>query len=128
MTWSFADVKKAVSCERYITEVMGCEIQNNRIQARWRGGDGWNVQINEDSVHDYKTKETMSVIDLCMKDKGMDKLAALRFLGEKFNVTPIKKASPKKDWCNIRKRLEAQGQFPMTTLVFVQGAWQVFFS
>ena len=91
--YSFEDINNQGACLRYVQEVLGWEMRQNRIQARWRGGDGFNVAIDEHGWFDHKTKEKGGIIDLCAMTKfdGRDmnsKQLAQDFLGNWLGLTP----------------------------------------
>ena len=84
-------IKRTVQITRYLSDI-GYTIRAGRCQARWRGGDGWNVAIDDAKGiwYDHKAGEGGSVIDLCMKVEGVTPLVAMRRLGDKYNVPPFK--------------------------------------
>lgn len=91
--YSFEDINNAAACLRYVKEVLGWDMRQNRIQAKWRGGDGYNVAVDEHGWFDHKTKEKGGVIDLCAMTKfnGRDmasKQQAQDFLGNWLGLTP----------------------------------------
>ena len=91
--YSFEDINNQGACLRYVSEVLGWEMRNSRIQAKWRGGDGFNVAVDEHGWFDHKTKEKGGIIDLCALTKfnGRDmdsKQQAQDFLGNWLNLTP----------------------------------------
>lgn len=91
--YSFEDINAAAACLRYVKEVLGWDMKNDRIQAKWRGGEGYNVAVDEHGWFDHKTKEKGGVIDLCAMTKfgGRDMAAkqqAQDFLGDWLGLTP----------------------------------------
>ena len=94
--YSFDDIKEANCCLRYAKEILptlGYEVKGDRIQAKWRGGDGVNVAIAPDAWFDHKAKDGGSVISLCALTKfGGDNpqqvQEAQNFLGEWLGLTP----------------------------------------
>lgn len=91
--YSFEDINNQGACLRYVKEVLGWEMRQNRIQAKWRGGDGFNVAVDEHGWFDHKTKDHGGLIDLCAMTKfdGRDmasKQQAQDFLGNWLNLTP----------------------------------------
>lgn len=84
-------IKRNVKIAQYLSDA-GYQIRAGRCQARWRGGDGWNVSIDEEKGvwYDHKAGEGGSVIDLCMKIEGVTPLVAMRRLGDKYHVPPFK--------------------------------------
>lgn len=91
--YSFEDINGQGACLRYVKEVLGWEMRKDRIQAKWRGGDGFNVAVDEHGWFDHKTKEKGGVIDLCALTKfgGRDmgaKQQAQDFLGNWLGLTP----------------------------------------
>lgn len=94
--YSYEDIKGAHCCLRYAKEVLpslGYAFKSGRIQARWRGGDGYNVAINDDGWYDHKTKEGGSVISLCAltqygSDDEQNIQRAQDYLGNWLGLTP----------------------------------------
>lgn len=91
--YSFEDINNAAACLRYVKEVLGWEMKQDRIQAKWRGGSGFNVAVDEHGWFDHKTKEKGGIIDLCAMTKfdGRDmnsKQQAQDFLGNWLGLTP----------------------------------------
>lgn len=73
--YSFDDIKDAKCCLRYAKEILpslGYEVKGDRIQAKWRGGDGFNVAIAPEGWFDHKMKDSGSVISLCALTKFGD--------------------------------------------------------
>ena len=94
--YDFNDVKRLVSCRRYL-ESRGIELNSaGRCAATWRGGKGMNVHVEDDKWFDFKMEEGGSVLDLCMRIEGFtDVQDAANVLGERFNVPPkAKKHKP----------------------------------
>lgn len=92
--YSFEDINNCGACLRYVKEVLGWPMRQDRIQARWRGGDGYNVAVDEHGWFDHKTKEKGGIIDLCAMTKfnGRDmdsKQQAQDFLGNWLGLTPV---------------------------------------
>lgn len=87
------DVRRIVSCETYLTN-HGVEVKAHRCAATWRGGDGQNVSIDteKNAWFDHVEKRGGSVIDLCMEIEGLPFLAAVRTLGDRYNVEPFKQS------------------------------------
>ena len=48
-----------------MTEVLGLKVQNDRCQARWRGGDGWNVALTKETWYDHRTEKGGGLLQLC---------------------------------------------------------------
>lgn len=91
--YSFEDINKQCACLRYVKEVLGWEMRQDRIQAKWRGGDSFNVAVNEHGWFDHKTKDKGGIIDLCAMTKfdGLDmnsKQMAQDFLGNWLGLVP----------------------------------------
>lgn len=85
----FDDIEKAGDCLRFARECLGQPVQGDRIQATWRGGDGFNVALNERGWFDHKTKEKGGIIKLCAMTKfGGDIQRAQEFLGDWLGLTP----------------------------------------
>lgn len=91
--YSFDDINRQDACLRFVKDILGWEMKDGRIQAKWRGGDGFNVAVNEHGWFDHKTKDKGGIIDLCAMTKfnGRDmdsKQRAQDFLGSWLNLTP----------------------------------------
>lgn len=94
--YSFDEIKSANCCLRYAKEILpslGYELRNDRIQAKWRGGDGFNVAIAPEGWFDHKAKDGGSVISLCALTKfGADTpenvQLAQDFLGGWLGLSP----------------------------------------
>ena len=91
--YSFEDINKQGACLRYVQEVLAWEVRQDRIQAKWRGGTGFNVAVDEHGWFDHKTKEKGGIIDLCAMTKfsGRDmasKQQAQDFLGNWLGLVP----------------------------------------
>lgn len=94
--YSFDDINAAACCLRFAREVLpalGYEIRQNRIQAKWRGGDGFNVALDEHGWFDHKTKDKGGVISLCALTKfggagAGETQQAQDFLGEWLGLSP----------------------------------------
>ena len=63
--YSFDEIKKHGDCVRFVTEVLGLKVQNDRCQARWRGGDGWNVALTKETWYDHRTEKGGGLLQLC---------------------------------------------------------------
>ena len=94
--YSFDDIKAANCCLRFAKEFLpglGYEIRGDRIQAKWRGGDGFNVALAPEGWYDHKAKDGGSVISLCALTKfGSDTpenvQLAQDFLGQWLGLAP----------------------------------------
>ena len=94
--YSFEQIKAANCCLRYAKEILpglGYEVRGDRIQAKWRGGDGFNVAIAPEGWYDHKEKEGGSVISLCALTKfGGDTPENIQlaqdFLGSWLGIAP----------------------------------------
>lgn len=94
--YSFDDIKAANCCLRFAKEILptlGYELRGDRIQAKWRGGDGFNVAIAPEGWFDHKAKDGGSVISLCALAKfGSDTpenvQLAQDFLGQWLGLAP----------------------------------------
>lgn len=85
----FTDIEQAGDCVRFARECLAAPMKDGRIQATWRGGDGYNVSLNERGWHDHKTKEHGGIIKLCAMTKfGGDIQQAQEFLGDWLGLTP----------------------------------------
>ena len=94
--YSFDDIKNANCCLRYAQEILpslGYDIKNDRIQAKWRGGDGYNVALSANGWFDHKEKDGGSVISLCAmtmfgNDNQENIQKAQDYLGSWLGLTP----------------------------------------
>lgn len=94
--YSFDEIREANCCLRYAKEILpslGYEIKGDRIQAKWRGGSGFNVALASDKWYDHKMKEGGSVISLCALtkfggDDDMKVQLAQEFLGQWLGLSP----------------------------------------
>lgn len=94
--YSFDDINAAACCLRFANEVLpglGYEVRGDRIQAKWRGGDGFNVAVNEHGWYDHKTKDKGGVISLCALakfggDDSWRRQQAQEFLGQWLGLAP----------------------------------------
>ena len=94
--YSFDEIKNANCCLRFAKEILpslGYEVRGDRIQAKWRGGDGFNVAIAPEGWYDHKQKDGGSVISLCALTKfGGDTPENIQlsqdFLGSWLGLTP----------------------------------------
>ena len=85
----FDDIEKAGDCVRFAKECLGAPMRDGRIQATWRGGDGYNVALNDRGWFDHKTKEKGGIIKLCAMTKfGGDIQRAQEYLGDWLGLTP----------------------------------------
>lgn len=111
--YSYEQIKAAGDCRRFVQEVLGAEInREGRCQAIWRGGDGWNVKINEKEWYDFVKKHGGSIIELCAESKfNGDVQLAQQFLGEWLGLEPqfgLAK-NPLKDRGTLYERLVNEG-------------------
>ena len=67
--YKFEDIFAQKACLRYVQEVLGWEVRQGRIQAKWRGGDGFNVAVTEDCWYDHKEKQGGGILELCALTK-----------------------------------------------------------
>ncbi len=99
--YSFDDINARGCCLRFVREVlgpMGYEVRGDRIQAKWRGGDGFNVAVNEHGYFDHVQKEKGGVITLCaltlFGGDGPEQVQQSQdYLGKWLGLTP--KITPK---------------------------------
>ncbi len=108
--YSFDDINARGCCLRFVHEhlvPMGYEVRGDRIQAKWRGGDGFNVAVNERGYFDHAQKEKGGVITLCAMtmfggDGPEQVQQAQDFLGRWLGLTP--KITPKQMPFDYRKQ------------------------
>ena len=64
---------------------------NDSFNIPWRpGSDSGALSINDRGWHDFVTKESGSIIDLCAKVKfGGDIIQSQEYLGKHYNLTPV---------------------------------------
>lgn len=87
--YAFTEIEEAGDCVRFAKECLGCRMDGDRIQASWRGGDGFNVALNKRGWFDHKTKEKGGIIKLCAMTKFDGNIQeAQEFLGDWLNLTP----------------------------------------
>lgn len=94
--YAFDEIKSAHALTRFVREILGLEINSqNRCKAAWRGGDGYNVALTDDTWYDHKTKEGGGIIELCAIAKfnggAMAKQQAQEMLGNWLGLTPRNK-------------------------------------
>ena len=125
--YSFEDINRQGACARFVKEVLGYEMRNGRIQAKWRGGTGFNVAVDEHGWYDHKMKEGGGLIDLCAMTKfGSREMSAKQqaqdFLGNWLGLTPaIVPERVKYNYreCSLRfKELIAEGYTEKTKYVY----------
>lgn len=87
--YAFTDIESAGDCVRFAKECLGCPMEDDRIQATWRGGKGFNVALNQRGWFDHKTKEKGGIIKLCAMTKFDGNIQeAQQFLGDWLSLTP----------------------------------------
>ena len=66
-----------------------------RLQAEWRGGDGYNVSVHKRGIKDFARGERMSAIDLVMAALDTKDYQALNWLKDKLGIVePEAKSEP----------------------------------
>lgn len=98
--YSSEAVKAAVKVSRYL-EDQGVPLRNGRSRAvaTWRGGTHDSVAIDDDkgAWYDHVAGEGGSVIDAFIRIEGGTPIQAIRTLGDRYHVEPIKQSrKPKK--------------------------------
>lgn len=137
--YSFNDIKAQNCCLRYAKEILpslGYDIKNDRIQAKWRGGDGYNVAIAPEGWYDHKEKDGGSVISLCAmtmfggdSDENVQK--AQDYLGGWLGLSPhIVPVRPAFDHTNAPryKELVADGYVETSKYEYTDADGRVCFS
>jgi hypothetical protein len=82
-----------------------------RIPATWRGGDGWNVSLDDNRGlwHDFVADEGGGVLDLIMRIRGGSRAEALRWAADSAGV-PMNEGPPSPDerrrWAEERRQVE----------------------
>lgn len=96
--YSFDEIKARGDCRRFVTEVLGCDInREGRCIAVWRGGDDYNVKVDKDEWFDHRDKVGGGLIELCAIAKFNNKdetQLAQNFLGEWLRLEPKIKLKP----------------------------------
>ena len=88
------EIKQAGNCIRFVEECLGIEVKNNRCAAVWRGGDGKNVHVTEETWYDHVEKVGGGIIDLCgvtkfPEDKLPKEIMRIQdYLGEWLHLKP----------------------------------------
>jgi hypothetical protein len=86
--YSFEEIREQVDCQK-LASALSIELRGDRGQAFWRQGDGWNVQYNEKTVHDYAEDKTYSAIDfVALVHTNGDVDQAQDWLGRHLNLIP----------------------------------------
>jgi len=82
--YSWDEIKQKGDCIRYVQEILGLPIQDDRCAATWRNGDNpQSVSLERDRYYDHGAKQGGSIIDLCAVSKfNGDFFAAASFLGD----------------------------------------------
>ena len=69
-----------------------------RLQAEWRGGDGYNVSVHKRGIKDFASGKRMSAIDLVMAALDTKDYQALNWLKDKLGIVePEAKSEPSAD-------------------------------
>ena len=58
-------LRKMVPARKVAETELGCRIINDRCQAVWRGGDGWNVSLNADGGLTWYKIDSQEVLCSC---------------------------------------------------------------
>ena len=82
-------IRRVVSLSRYLTD-RGYEIKNGRTVARWRGGDGWNVSVDDAKGtfcdHGGGRDEGGDLFNLVKLIEGLDFTDAVKALASRYGV------------------------------------------
>lgn len=93
--YSSEDVKSKVKITQYLHD-QNVPVRGNRAVAIWRDGHNYSVAINDDLWFDHVAGTGGSVIDLYMAIEGGTPLEAVRVLGDRYNLDPVKTAKKPK--------------------------------
>ncbi len=93
--YNFKEIKEHGDCVRFVTEVLGIQVENGRCVAVWRDGDRDSVTIEREQYYDHATQTGGGIIDLCAVSKfgGTDASAiqkAQEFLGDWLHLEEVK--------------------------------------
>ena len=103
-TYSAEDIRRKIAPSRYLAD-MGVTVRGGRCVAAWRGGDGWNVSVDDESGkwYDHAGNSGGSVIDLCMAIERCDFQAAVRSLAARYGVAPLAASERAAAWRRSRR-------------------------
>lgn len=92
--YSFKEIEEKGSCVRYLTEKLGYDFRDGRCQAKWRGGTGYNVAVEDNKWYDHKMKVGGGLLQLCALcecggEGDMARQQAQDILGEWLGLTPV---------------------------------------
>lgn len=98
--YSFKEIEEKGSCVRYVQERLGLSVENGRCIAKWRGGRGMNVAVEDKQWYDHKEKIGGGLIKLCCiaecgGDDDMAKQKAQDILGQWLGLTPAINGLPR---------------------------------
>ena len=87
--YSFDEIRAAGSCLQFVTQCLRLQIQVDRCQATWRGGDGWNVAVSDREWYDHKAKVGGGILELCATALYQGDLQqAQEYLGQWLGLAP----------------------------------------
>lgn len=93
--YSFHDIRAAGDCAALATTLYGAKISGGRCAATWRGGDNSEaVSIDREKWYDHVMKRGGGNIELAAFHFNGNIQAAQEYLGDLYNLTPIKVTGP----------------------------------
>jgi len=111
MNDSTAEVLNRLKISDVYQALGGPKLRHNRGPAFWRGGDGFNVSLEDPRGvwHDFTTDEGGGVLDLVVQVRGGNRADALRWLadlaGVRMDDTPLSPGDRER-WMAERRALE----------------------
>jgi 5S rRNA maturation endonuclease (ribonuclease M5) len=123
--YSWDEIKARGDCLSYARDVLGLTIKNERCQAVWRGGDGFNVSLEKDKWYDHGPEQKGgkvggSIIDLCaIARHASDLFAAQEELGNLYGLTSRQDVHTKRKFVCAYDYTDADGK-----LVFQVVRWE----
>lgn len=106
-----SDVLARVKISDVYAALSGSKLRKNRGPAFWRGGDGFNVSLDDGRGvwHDFTTDEGGGVLDLVVRVRGGNRADALRWCADLVGVpmddTPLS-PEERERWARERRELE----------------------
>lgn len=105
-------LRKMVPARKVAETELGCRIINDRCQAVWRGGDGWNVSLNADGTFkDFKTDEHGGPATLYAIARGVTEEEAANYLGDKYCPQFARKAKKGEKYGLKQRRRQPQNRY-----------------
>ncbi len=88
--YSFEEIRERGDCIQYATTALGCTVNSEgRVQALWRGGDGFNVSISRHEWYDHRAKVGGGILELCAFARHNENIQlAQNELGEWLRLEP----------------------------------------